>query len=388
MTLLDRHLFKNVLFASTAAVGLFGFVLTAGNFIRDLLGPVLSGQLSFSTLAHLMLLLVPFVISYALPLGILTGVLLTLGRLSSDSEITAMRAAGLSIPRIARPVFALGILGAALGLRVNFESMPWAKIQYERGFAAALRANPLSFIVPKTFIRDFGGQPSNTFPYVLYVGAKEGSVVHDFWLWQLDGHRRVVKFTQAESGRIDYDEAANELVITLSNFHVETRNPKDPENFAEAPYVASFGQSDPVRLSLTKFYGAHGVHQKPQWMTYAELRAEQARIAGEPVAPAQTKRHATDAMKLALVIQEKFTLALAVFSFAFIGVPLGIKVSRRETSANLGVAIALALGYYFLTTMVGWLDQHPEYRPDLLLWVPNAIFLALGGWMLWRIDRR
>jgi lipopolysaccharide export system permease protein len=80
-------------------------------------------------------------------------------------------------------------------------------------------------------------------------------------------------------------------------------------------------------------------------------------------------------------------MALAVFSFALVGVPLGIKVSRRETSANLGIAVVLALAYYFLIVVVGWLDQHPEYRPDLLLWVPNAIFLATGVWLLGRLDR-
>jgi lipopolysaccharide export system permease protein len=63
-------------------------------------------------------------------------------------------------------------------------------------------------------------------------------------------------------------------------------------------------------------------------------------------------------------------------------------VSRRETSANLGVAVMLALGYYLLITAVGWLDRHPEYRPDLLMWLPNAIFLGLGVWLFRRIDRK
>ena len=65
MTLLDRHIFKGVFVTCAAAVALFGFVLVVGNFIRDLLGPVLSGQLAFGTVVRLVLLLVPFVISYA-----------------------------------------------------------------------------------------------------------------------------------------------------------------------------------------------------------------------------------------------------------------------------------------------------------------------------------
>ena len=116
MNLLDRHLFRSVLFTCIGAVALFSFVLMLGNTIRDLLGFLLSGQLSIGVFLRLIWLLVPAVAIYSLPLGMLTGVLLTLGRLSADSEITAMRAAGLSLARIARPVWILGALGAALAL--------------------------------------------------------------------------------------------------------------------------------------------------------------------------------------------------------------------------------------------------------------------------------
>ena len=88
------------------------------------------------------------------------------------------------------------------------------------------------------------------------------------------------------------------------------------------------------------------------------------------------------------MIQDKYNLALAAFAFAFVAVPLGIQVSRRETSANLGVALILVLGYYLLTVAVKLLDRHPEYHPDLLLWLPNAIFLGLGLWLFTRIERQ
>ena len=380
MNLLDRHLFRSILGTCVAAVCLFAFVLMAGNIIRDLLGPLLSGQLSMLAFARLVLLLIPFVISYALPLGMLTAVLLTLGRLSSDSEITAMRAAGMSIPRIAAPVLALALLGVALGLRVNFESMPRAKIQYEREFAAAVRANPLSFIVPKTFIREFPG-------VVVYVGSKDGPDLRDIWFWQLDGEKRVVRFVHAESGRVDYDEATNEFVIPVSNAHVEDYDRKAPDDFTQPLKVNTFDEVAPVRLSLAQYFGSANVHQKLPWMTYGELVAERARLEALPVAAGGEMQRERDVMKVTLTIQDKINMALAIFSFALIGIPLGIRVSRRETSANLGIAVSLALGYYFLTVMVGWLDRHPEYRPDLLLWVPNLVFLALGFWMLRRLDR-
>src|SRR5437879_8822540 len=99
LNLLDRHLFKGVLFTCAAAVGMFVFVLVLGNAIKDLLTPVVTGQLGWGMVVRLVLRLLPAVAPFALPIGMLTGILLTLGRLSADSEITAMRAAGISLLR-------------------------------------------------------------------------------------------------------------------------------------------------------------------------------------------------------------------------------------------------------------------------------------------------
>lgn len=383
MNLLDRYIFKSVLFSCAAAVGLFAFVLTLVNVLRDLLTYILAGRIALPMALELILLTIASVATYALPMGILTGVLLTLGRLSADSEITAMRANGISLPRLARPIITLAVLGGLVGLYVNFESMPAAKIKYERELAQAVRTDPIRFIQPKTFVRDFRG-------VVVYVSDIEGPEIRDIWLWVLDDQGRAARVVRAQSGHLDYDNEANELVVTLQRAQVERRDEKNPEDFSQPLLVASSGLSRPIRLSLDQMFSRSGVRQKLPWMTYGELRAEQARLAAQTVPPGdeQRKQHARDQMKVTLTIQEKFNTALAVLSFALLAIPLGIKVSRRETSANLVVAVLLALGYYFLTTAVSWIDRHPEYRPDLLLWLPNAIFLSLGVWLFSRIEKR
>jgi len=381
VNLLDRYIFKSALAICAGSMGLFAFLLMIGNVIRDLVPLILAGQLAYAEAARLVLLMVPFVISYALPMGVLTGVLLTLGRLSADNEITAMRAAGISVARLARPILILGALGAAIGLRVNFESMPWAKLQYEKELTASVRANPLSFIVPRTFIRDFPG-------FVVYVGDKRGDGFKDFWLWQLDSSHRVVRLVRATEGAFSYDPATNELILTLSQAAVETRNEKDPEDFSTAQPIGSFEKWEEVRLPLDRLFNTGGVRQKLRWMTYAELRAKAASLAGARPAGREGEQRDRDRMDVAFVIQEKFNTAFAVFSFALVGVPLGVKISRRETTANLGIALMLALGYYFLTVAIGWLDRHPTMRPDLLLWLPNIAMVGVAAWLYRRIDRK
>ena len=99
-------------------------MLTVGNVIKDLLGYLIAGQLKLELFLELVLLIPPFVLSYALPFGVLTGVLLVLGRMSAQHEVTAIRAAGLSLPWIARPILVLAALGVLAGSPRDFFDHP------------------------------------------------------------------------------------------------------------------------------------------------------------------------------------------------------------------------------------------------------------------------
>ncbi|MES2697016.1 MAG: LptF/LptG family permease, partial [Verrucomicrobiota bacterium] len=259
---------------------------------------------------------------------------------------------------------------------------PRARVEQKQELAAAIRSDPLTFIVPKTFIRDFKG-------CVLYVGAKNGAELRDIWLWELDDKRRVRRVVRAEAGRLDYDEATNSLIPTLIRAKTEERDEDAPEDFSKSPRAPSVDRAEQWRIPLDDYFSRGSYRLKLDHLPHAELRAEQARLAARPAPPPdKAAEYKSDEMKAELIVQERFNLALAVFSFALIGVPLGIKVSRRETSANLGLALGLVLSYYLLTMVVKSLDRRPEFRPDLLIWLPNLGFIALGFWLFSRIDRR
>src|SRR5690606_6634156 len=106
------------------------FVLLTGNALRDLLKLLAAGRAPLDVLGQLVLLLVPYVVGYALPLGLLTGILLTLGRLSAGQELTAMRAAGRSLVQISAPIFALALLATGAGWWVHNTLAPQARQSY------------------------------------------------------------------------------------------------------------------------------------------------------------------------------------------------------------------------------------------------------------------
>lgn len=378
MSLLHRHIFLAVFGACAAAIGLFAFILVVGNVLKDLLPFVMGGQVTLGTFSKLLGLLLQIVASYALPMGVLTGVLLVLGRMSAQNEVTAMRAAGLSIGYIAQPALLVGLAAALLCGFINFYSMPKSKTAYKRILAEAVQRNPLSFIVPKTFIRDFRG-------IVLFVGDKEESSLKDVWIWELDDQNRVVRSGRAATGRVSFDEQEGRLGLVLGNVSFEIRDEDNPEDFTK-PVQPGTSKEFTIELRMDAVFGKQAVRQKPSWMTLEELFTEQHRLATLPPGgdPAKT---ALDRMSIAFAINEKASMAVAVFAFALIAVPLGIKVSRKETTANLGVALALVMGYYFLTVCVSWLDGKPELRPDLLIWAPVVFFLGLGLALLKRMSR-
>ena len=372
MNLLQRHIFASVLFSCAAAVGIFTFVLIIGSAFRDLLGYMLAGQLTPEVFAQLILLLVPSVGIHALPIGMLTGVLLVLGRMSAQQEITAMRAAGLGLGYVARPILLIAAAGVVLCMGLNFYFMPQARTLSRTILNNAVRKNPLSIIVEKTFIRDFPNM-------VVYAGEKKGQELADIWLWRLDKEKRVTELLRAKTGHIDYDEDANVMKVVLFDTFSDRRNPKSPESFANTDSQVSMGEV-PVDISLENIFGQRVVTRKANLFTLDELLARRSQLD-------RSNASVADRMKVSVALHEKAADSFAILAFTLLAIPLGIKVSRKETSANLGIALLMTLSYYFINVMVSWLDRSPALRPDLWLWLSPVLFIGVGVWMFRRVER-
>ena len=380
MKLLHRYIFASVALTSLAAVGVLTCIMMLGSALQDLLVRFLVGQLSPGIFLQLLGLSGPVVVSYVLPAGVLTGVLLVLGRMSADREITAIRSAGVSIAGISAPIFFFALLGVGVSLAVNFYYMPRSKVAYEKMLAEAVRSNPLSFVIPKTFIRDFPNK-------IVFVGENTDLKLKDVWVWDLDKQSRAKSVSHAERADLFFDEKSNSIQLKGYNVTIETRDAKDPENFGEnSKGFTGHSEVFPQTLLLDKIRGKPTHRIKDEWLTLDELMAKwrNLKIPDPKVPLAERDRQR---IKIQTVIQEKTAKAFSVLSFALIAIPLGIKVSRKETSANLGIALALAMAYYVSTFAVTFMDNNPNLRPDLLVWLPNIWFQVLGIIMFYKADR-
>ena len=384
VALIHRYVFRSAFITSVGAVLMFAFILLTGQIVKDILSLLAQGQLDLVDSISLLQKLLPFVFVYALPLGLLTGILLTMGRLSAENEITAMRAAGIGIFRLSASVLVFAVLGAALALVVNFHYGPIAKTEYRRELADIVEKNPLGFIVEKTPIRDFPG-------YVVYVSEKEGSILRDLYVWVLDDEKRAVKYMKGQWGEFKFLEEQNALELVLHEGSSEARSRENPEDFKGSNFADLISinfEATGFMVPLDAILGKVTFQKKLDWMTYNELTAQINQFERDvQAASGEAKSETLSRLSSAkMAFHEKFAMGFSVLSFAILGIPMGIRSQRSETSANLFLAIGLALFYYILMMAVGWLDGMYAYQPHLLYWLPNIIYQGAGMWMLFRSD--
>ena len=379
LNLLHRHVLKEVLVSTALAMGLFVFVLLLGNAMRDIAELVAAGKLDFMVFLKLMGLLIPYVAAYALPLGVLTGTLMALGRLSSQQEITAMKSAGISLYQIASPVFVISFIGMIAGVVVNLHYAPQSRLAYKHLMVSAISENPIGFIEERRFIREFPG-------YVIYMGDRDGPLMKDFWIWELDDEKRVKLFLRAKEGEINFDKTNNALVLTLRDGTAEQRDDSGSEGLADEPMRSLFFGELPIELPMGKIFGEKSQRQaRIKEMTFSQLMVKRDLALAEETEAAEGI--SKNRMKVQMHMQKSFAMAFSVFSLAIFGVPLAIQVGRKESYANLAIALIIAMTYYFLIIAVSWLEGARALRPDLLIWLPNLIFQAVGFYLIQRANR-
>jgi lipopolysaccharide export system permease protein len=400
---LHNYIIGQVLATLLLTVAVFAFVVLLLNVLHDILPLLLGGHVPLWLVAKAIGLLMPFACVWALPMGFITATLLVFGRFSADQELTAMRASGVSLVSIITPVLILSLFCCGLSAWFNMEIGPRARVAFLR-----LRYE-LLHDVPDAIIREGQLQrfPSGTNVYQLYVARIRNGQLEDVNVYRMQGKTNWDVLVHAPRGRMVNGLATNQLAMVLSDVRI-----------LKGQTITAFDQQT-VNFSLDAITD-RTIKPKIDDMTFGQLRDEMcelqgghlsSRNIGSPAGLAElehlnlsAKTNASPAEVNALVreatriqgehiarVREamhwEVAFSFACFGFTLVGIPLGIRVQRRETNIGIALALGLVVIYYGFTMLGASLAARPEFYPHLILWVPNFLFQAVGAVLLWRANR-
>jgi lipopolysaccharide export system permease protein len=388
---LHTYLTRQILASLLMTVGVFTAVLLLGNLLKEILPFLISGQVRFGVFAEAVGLLIPFVWVFALPMGMLTATLLIFGRFSADQELTAVRASGISLLSITSPIFLLSLALCALSAWVNMDVGPRCRVAYT-GMIAKIRTELIGIYLPEGRIirADIPGTRTNG--YLLYVGKNRQRELRDVMAYQLEHETNVIAIIKADRGKYELDPTNNMINLYLFDAKILSMSqgkgtPAVSDLVVHLDSKQSQKPGSSPRLSdmtfLQLWNELHDVEKRLSMPLARRLTKNELRVAKQRLA----KERADITTPIRVHIHRQVAFSFACFGFTLVGIPLGIRVHRRETNIGIAMALLLAGIYFSMVLLAQSLDTKPQYAPYLIVWLPNFVFQAVGAVLLWRANR-
>ena len=371
--LLDRWLLGELIGPLLFAVALFTVLSLSVGVLFELVRQIVESNLPVLIAIQVLLQRLPSFLVLSFPMATLLATLLAYGRLSSNSELTALRSVGVTATRMIIPALVLALVMSSLTFLFNDVLVPRsnraAEVTLRRALGKAISTEKGDNIIYPRFgrVEEPDGSSSKGLLQLFYASKfRDGTMTR---VTLLDFSR--AGFTQmllAESGQWNEQEAKWEFL----NGQILTLTPSGSTTSADFDrYMYPFSAA-PIRIAK--------LPKDANNMTVAEaLQAERLlEDAGD----------IKGARKLQVRIQEKFTLPMACLVFGLIGASLGAKPNNRTSrSQGFGISVVMILVYYLLGFSFSSLGVKGTLPPLLAAWSPVLISLAGGGFLLRQASR-
>lgn len=377
ISVMDRYLLTELIPPFLFGVGLFSSVGVTIGALFDLMRKISDSGLAPAVALKIFLLQLPYFIAFALPASMLLATLITYSRLSSDSELIALRSFGVHIYRLLIPAVCLGIVVTGLGFWLNELVVPAAK--YEA-------TQTLRFALNRPERKDF--QERNIiYPEYNKITLEDGRRVEVmtrlFYAEEFDGERMkgLTVLEQSRSGR----SGVSGIVVSESAVWNQAQNTWDFYN--GTTYLVA---PDGSYQHIMRF--EHQQLQLPRapldfarkGRDYAEMNIAEAL---EQLKLIRISDDTKKIRKLEIRIHQKIALPFSCLIFGLVGSILGIRPQRTSKATGFGISVLIIFAYYLLMTLGDVFGLSGILPPEIAGWLPNIFGIAMGSWLLWRLAR-
>jgi LPS export ABC transporter permease LptF len=374
--ILDRYIFGQFFTTFFLGVVLLSVVLVLGNVFKKLMDMLVDYEVSVEMILSFIAYALPFSLTFTIPWALLTAVLLLFGRLSAESELVAMRSLGISVSRLSVPIFVFAAAMCALCWWINVDISPRAQTKMKQTLFDIATSNPLSLFATDQIIEAFPGKK-------IYVQNKVGEDLSNIQVYEMNKEGLATSVTLAKHGKLETDLESKTVIMRLADARVQQRDAQNPEDDKEMHSGIRFASTS-FLIPLDKLYEANEIRVGLSAMTMSELHKELA--VREAAKDTLKKEDGPSPVKTE--INKRYSFSLACAAFVLLGVPLGITTHRKETSIGFALSLAIGFSYFVLIILADVFRNEPAAHPEVLVWLPNVIFLVLGGTLFYRMSRR
>jgi lipopolysaccharide export system permease protein len=376
-SVMDRYILTELLMPFLFGVVAFSSIGVAIGVLFDLVRRITERGLPLTIALQVFALKLPYFVSLAFPMSILLACLMVYGRLSSDSELIALRSCGVSVYRLVAPAIAIGLVITGITFVFNEAVVPSANYQAARLLEQTINSDSPTYRDKDIVYQEFNEQK-------LSNGAVSRSLARIFYAQEFDGRQMkgltVLDFSQtginqiikAESATWDADEKvwnfANGTIYVISSTGSYQNILRFERQRLELPRA-------PLDIAQSI--------RNPDEMTIVEMR--------DYLGILEQMRDQRQIRRFTLRIDQKVAFPFACLMFGLVGSTLGIRPQRSGRATGFGKSLILILSYYLLTSICEGLYyslyQYGFFPSFLAAWLPTLLGLGMGVLLLVRLNR-
>ncbi|MBW2167150.1 MAG: LPS export ABC transporter permease LptF [Deltaproteobacteria bacterium] len=360
-SIIYKYIFKEMIPPFVINLLFFNFIFLLTE-ILDITNMIVNYRISLFDVMLLLIYSMPHFLEFVIPMSVMTTVLLTFFRLSSDNEIVALKAGGISIYKLLPPVLLFCLIGCMLTGFMTIYGLPWGRLSFKKLTYEVASSNVNVGMKERTFNDNFEG----VMLYMNKIDLKNKALIDIFIEDQRT--KNIISTIVAPRGEI-YSEP-DKLLFHL-RLHNGTINQVDIEN--KTVHSITFDTYD-INLDLKKSVTTKKGRKDEKEMSIAELNKYLKDTVNK------------DAKYYAALIEfhRKFSIPFACFALGLLGVPLGVQSKSAKRAFGLGFGLIFFLLYYLMLS-AGWVFGETGVYPPLIgMWMPNIVIGGIGLYLFVR----
>ena len=362
LRILDRFILKEVAGPFVFGILIFTLIFVAGDLLFQAAKLIIEKGVSLGVVVRLFLYRLPEVVALTLPMSCLLSTLLGMTRLSSNSELIALKSLGISFYRMLRPILAASFLVAAGALLFNETVVPFTTLAAENLMKYEIMKNQASALQEKVFLRDESGGELKRVIYLDQLDSKQGLM-------------KGVMLHEFEKGRLVRTSLAKDGIWKNGEWWIEDGQVFEVSEKGVVRLLFRF-ERQKLALNLSPEQLRRS-SRRPVDMSARELwqYIEQARMAGSNLS------------QLWVLFHLKLAVPWACVIMAVLGASFGAsRQGRSGSSVGFGISVVIVFAYYVVMSLCRALGEAGNMPPFIAAWAPNFVFLTMGFFFSRKVD--